>query len=438
MEGPSGSQREPALPRVDAFLEAKLHPPALRTKWVHRDRLIRALELSTADCPLTLVAAPAGYGKTTVVAQWLDQMTERNLAWVRLDAADNDPVQDLDPHRHRPRAGGLLLRGGAANLVATHASDITNGLLPEIVNALAAAPVPDPLGRSTIITSSAPTVCHEQIDLAHRASSAAAALLILSRADPALHLGRLRAAGSSAEIRADRLSFDARRQGPAGDEDIQLSDGRPVRAYEANGRLARRAVPGDDVPDRSRRSRCLRTRIQRRQSVHRGLSDGGGSGSPARRCSEPSSSRFRSSSGSRHRCVNTVLQTPGASRILQDLERSNLFLVPLDANRHWFRFHHLFAAVARERVPVRESGPGMPTARRGRPSGSRPTASSTRPSDTPSRPVRPPGRRSSSQANWIRYVDAGRAATVDGWPQALRPPSSRPTPPRWSRRPGWP
>ncbi len=155
MEGPSGSQRGPALPRVDAFLEAKLHPPAVRSKWVPRDRLVLTLERSVSECPLTLIAAPAGYGKTTVVAQWLDRMTGRSLAWVALDAADNDPVRFWTHIVTALERAGCAFDGGAESVVAQHRDDITNGLLPEIVNALAEAPSPS-CWRSTTITSSGP------------------------------------------------------------------------------------------------------------------------------------------------------------------------------------------------------------------------------------------------------------------------------------------
>ena len=112
---------------------------------------------------------------------------------------------------------------------------------------------------------------------------------------------------------------------------------------------------------------------------------------------------------------------PGAGRIMHDLERSNLFLVPLDASRQWFRFHHLFAAVARSELEAED--PALVTRLHERAAdwfrshgfvdeavGHAISAGSTA---RASRLV---------QANWIRYVDAGRAATVEGWLRALRVP----------------
>ena len=77
-------------PSVDQFIEAKLHRPRRRDSWVHRDRLVEALDRAVTH-PVTLVAAPAGYGKTTALAQWLDRPDGPATAWVSLDPGDNDP-----------------------------------------------------------------------------------------------------------------------------------------------------------------------------------------------------------------------------------------------------------------------------------------------------------------------------------------------------------
>ena len=148
-----------------------------------------------------MIAAPAGYGKTTVVAQWLDRLTGRNLAWVALDAADNDPVRFWTHIVTALERAGCAFDGGAASLVAQHRDDITNGLLPEIVNALAGAPSPVLLALDDYHFIRA-RACHEQVDFLIEHLPPAASALIMTRADPALHLGRLRAARQLAEIRA--------------------------------------------------------------------------------------------------------------------------------------------------------------------------------------------------------------------------------------------
>ena len=403
--------------RLDAFLEAKLHPPAARTKWVLRDRLVHALERSITDFPLTLVAAPAGYGKTTAVAQWLDQMTDRSLAWVSLDTADNDPVRMWTHIATALERAKCVFAGGAAGLVAAHNRDITDGLLPEIVNAMAGAPVPVLLVLDDYHFVRADE-CHEQMDSLIEHLPPAAALLILARADPALRLGRLRASGRLGEIRADRLSFDRDETKALLDgEDIHLSDvalselmmrteGWPAGLYLAAMSLIGRDDPDSFVHEFSGDNRFvgdyLMEEVLSRQpdAVRAFILDV----SILERFSAP--------------LCEYVLQAAGASRILQDLERSNLFLMPLDANRHWFRFHHLFAAVARSELqsddPARVnqlhdraaewfSSHGFVDEAVGHAIAAGSTARASQ----------------LVQVNWIRYVDAGRAATVDGWLQAL-------------------
>ena len=420
MKGPIGSLREPVPPRVDAFLEAKLHPPTLRSKWVYRDRLLLALERSVIECPLTLIAAPAGYGKTTLVAQWLDRMTGRSLAWVALDAADNDPVRLWTHIATALERAGCAFDDGAASLVASHRADITNGLLPEILNALAEAPSAVMLALDDYHFIRA-RACHEQVDFLIEHLPPAASVLIMTRADPALHLGRLRAARQLAEIRADRLSFD-RDEAAAllRSEDIELSaaalselmqrtEGWPAGLYLATMSLIGREDPDAFVHQFTGDNRYIGDYL-----IEEVLSR------------EPQDVRafilevsiFERFSAS---LCEFVLQMPRAGRIIHDLERSNLFLVPLDASRQWFRFHHLFAAVARSELEAED--PALVTRLHERAAdwfrshgfvdeavGHAIAAGSTT--------------RASAlvQTNWMRYVDAGRAATVDGWLRALRVP----------------
>src|SRR5947209_4079350 len=80
----------PALPGLDAPIETKLHPPGARAEWVERSVLIG--ELARTVAKLVLVDAPAGFGKTTLVAQWRSSPAEtRPFAWVSLDRGDGDP-----------------------------------------------------------------------------------------------------------------------------------------------------------------------------------------------------------------------------------------------------------------------------------------------------------------------------------------------------------
>ena len=187
MEGPSGSQRGPALPRVDTFLEAKLHPPAVRSKWVPRERLLLTLERSVSELSADL---DGGSGRIRqdhcrrAVARPADR-AEPGVGRAR--RRRQRPGQVLDPHRHGPRASRLRVRRRErTSLVAQHRDDITDGLLPEIVNALAEAPSPVLLALDDyhFIRSRA---CHEQVDflIEHLPPPASALITDPGRSGPA-------------------------------------------------------------------------------------------------------------------------------------------------------------------------------------------------------------------------------------------------------------
>ncbi|MGE5786274.1 MAG: AAA family ATPase, partial [Myxococcales bacterium] len=125
---------------VDSILEAKLRPPPTRSEWLVRTRLLDKLE-HAAQRPVTLVAAPAGYGKTTVVTQWLTSHSRRaTVAWISLDASDNDPVRLwTDIAMALDRAGCMIARD-IAGFVASGGHDILTAVLPRIVDAIAELP----------------------------------------------------------------------------------------------------------------------------------------------------------------------------------------------------------------------------------------------------------------------------------------------------------
>ena len=138
-EGASGASglAPPGRAEFGVPLETKLHPPSLRKEWVERRDLIGHLSASAAK--LILVDAPAGFGKTTLVAQWrASAMQEQRFAWVSLDRGDNDParlwghvveaLQRASPELGDERLGQWL--GPPQDLART--------LLPLLVNELAA------------------------------------------------------------------------------------------------------------------------------------------------------------------------------------------------------------------------------------------------------------------------------------------------------------
>ncbi len=403
-------------PGVDAFLAAKLDPPKVRPRWIARDELVRRLERGTRECALTLLAAPAGYGKTTLVAQWLEVATQR-VAWVALDPADNDPARMWTHIVTALARVGCAFGDDPAHLVAAGDPQLRDGLLPIVINAMAdlGEPVVLVLDDYHFVRADA---CHEQIDFLIEHSPSTAALVIMTRADPALRLGRLRAATQLAEIRMDRLRFDmAETAALLASEDVHLSgtvipellqrtEGWPAGLYLATLSLAGRDEPDAFVHEFSGDNRYIGDYLTEEVLTRQ---------PPEVRDFIISVSILERFSAS---LCDFVLETDRSGRILAELERSNLFLVPLDARRRWFRFHHLFAAVARAEL---DTEPARARALHGRAvdwfaahgyvdEGIGHAIAS----GSPARAAR------LVQANWVDYVGAGRTATVDRWLRTLR------------------
>jgi ATP/maltotriose-dependent transcriptional regulator MalT len=240
---------------------------------------------------------------------------------------------------------------------------------------------------------------------------------LISRSDPALRLGRLRAAGKLSEIRADDLAFNVEEASSLLSHHVRLpteaiselmrrTEGWPAGLYLATLSLAGRADPSEFVRHFSGNNRFigeyLTEEVLSRQTeeMHNFILDV----SVLDRVSAPLADYMTRSRRSAH--------------LLRELEHSNLFLIPLDDEERWFRFHHLFGAVSRstleaeqpDRVPVLHQRAADWLSKNGYVVEAVPHALSADAVDQAASLV---------QANWLRYFDAGQAITVRSWMQAL-------------------
>ena len=185
--------------------EAKLAVPSVHHGVVDRPRVRHALDAGH-DGSVTLVAAPAGYGKTTAVRDWCADRAGA-LAWITLDAGDNDPGRlwryvATAVDRVRPGLGvGALRRLGVAGSPIEAAVD-------ELINGISA------LGSELVVVledlhAVTSEQCLASIDYALGHLATNARVVLLARVDPALRLARLRAAGALVEVRAADLAFTA-------------------------------------------------------------------------------------------------------------------------------------------------------------------------------------------------------------------------------------
>jgi LuxR family maltose regulon positive regulatory protein len=385
---------------------------------VERSGLIKELAHTTAK--LVLVDAPAGFGKTTLVAQWRSSLAEkRSFAWVSLDRGDSDPAR-LWSYIVSALTRACPDFDGEAILqeLRVQSPDSPASVLPMLANELAAlsAPVVLVLDDYHMIRERR---CHEQIRflLAHLPPSAQ--IVIITRADPPLPLARLRAAGEMAEIRARELRFtpDEAAQLIAAVAGIQLgapdlgqlmerTEGWPAGVYLAAISLRGHPSPHDFIRQFTGNNRFIVDFLAEEVL--------------SRQPAEIQQFLARTSLLARF-CAplcDAVTGTTGGAAIIEVLERENLFLVPLDDNRQWYRYHHLFAQLLRSRLARTE--PAVMTTLHERASAWHEQAGQAEEAIQHAL--------AAADATWAvrliarywpAYVDSGRTATVSGWMRAL-------------------
>jgi LuxR family transcriptional regulator, maltose regulon positive regulatory protein len=340
----------PARAGLDIPIESKLHAPGPRKGWVERPALIEYPGAGTAR--LILVDAPAGFGKTTLVAQWRAAAgEERPFAWISLDPGDDDPGRLwwyilCALQRACPEMGGVDI----ARELRAAVPDITGTVLPMLANELGAlsSPVVLVLDDYHVIKERS---CHDQIAFLLLHLPPTAQIVLVTRADPPLPLGRLRAAGEMVEIRARELRFAADEAAAFVQEvsGVVLSDADVVDLVErtegwpAGLYLAALSLRGHPSPGAF---------VRQFTGDNRFVVDFLADEVLGRQPEEIQQFLARTSILSRL-CAplcDAVTGSANAAGIIEVLERENLFLVPLDDNRRWYRYHHLFAQLLRSQL----------------------------------------------------------------------------------------
>ena len=336
------------------LLTTKLHVPRRRRGLVTRPRLGERLRRSD-EAALTLVSAPAGFGKTTLLTEWLAGAGGRPPAWLSLDERDNDPLlfwayllAALQKAVPGAGAGALTL------LREPHAS--TDEVLATLVNELDAVAddVVLVLDDYHVITA---REVHEGLTFLLEHLPPQVHLVIATRADPALPLARLRAGGKLVEVRADDLRFTAEEAAAYLTEAMGVAlSSENVAALEARTegwiaalQLAALSMRGrEDVAgfiagfagdDRYIVDYLVEEVLQRQPDDVRDFL-----------LQTAILGRFNGP------LCDAVVGGIGGTAMLEALDRANLFLVPLDDRRYWYRYHHLFADVLHARLLAEQPG----------------------------------------------------------------------------------
>ena len=341
-----------AMSGQDVLLATKLHVPRPQPGFVPRPRLVEALGEGLARGRV-LVCAPAGFGKTALLADWA-RGDGRPVAWLGLDAGDSDPVRFW-----RYAVAALdRARPGLAGRVGPPPPRSSDGLVTALINELAADPGPDEVLLvldDYHLVNSGPV--HESVAFLLENLPPGLRVVVSSRADPPLPLARLRARGQLAELRAADLRFTSE------------------EAAALLGEAAGPGLPGTAVTALVARTEGWAAGLQLAALSLQGHTDAAGfvaafSGShrfvldyladeildsqagPVRAFLLETSVLERLSG----ELCDAVTGRAGSQAMLQDIERAGLFLVPLDEVRGWWRYHQLFADLLRARLQAEQPG----------------------------------------------------------------------------------
>ena len=331
------------------LLETKLHTPRPRRALVPRPRLDALLDQAW-EATLTLVAGPAGFGKTTSLADWSTRVGDgRGVAWLSLDERDSEPSSFWTYLVSSLRTVAPDVGTAALDLLGTpHAPP--RAALESLLNDLASCPshVALVLDDYHLVQSAE---VHEGMAFLVEHLPAQAHVVLATRADPPLPLARLRARGELVELRARDLRFTA------GEAMQYLRDGMGL------------ALDEQQVAALDQRTEGWIAALQLAALSMQGRTDVGAfiagfTGDDRyivdylveevlQRQSEPVR-RFLLETSILHRLTgplcDAVTGRDDSRAVLEELDRQNLFVIALDDRRRWYRYHHLFADVLRARL----------------------------------------------------------------------------------------
>jgi LuxR family maltose regulon positive regulatory protein len=338
---------EVEAPERDRLLATKLHVPRPRPGFLARPRLTERLTEGTAGV-LTLVCAPAGFGKTSLLGDWA-RRSRQPVAWLSLDGGDSDPARfwryvaaALD--ELRPGVGqrvDALFQGGQPPLEA---------VLAVLVNQLVEEPDQVVLVLDDYQLVETPPV-HDSLAALLERLPPQLRLVLASRADPPLPLARLRAGGQLVELREADLRFSSEETaallGAAGGADLPEAAvaalGERTEGWAAGLQLALLSLQGHTD---------ISAFVAGFSGSHRFVMDYL-TAEVLDRQPEPlrtfllETSLLERLSGP---LCEAVTGRADSQELLEQAERANLFLHPLDEVRGWWRYHQLFADLLRARL----------------------------------------------------------------------------------------
>jgi LuxR family maltose regulon positive regulatory protein len=348
-----------------SILTTKLYIPSARPGLVSRPRLIKQLD-EGLHRKLALISAPAGFGKTTVISEWIHQKDEKggehpssltlhpsSVAWLSLDEGDNDPVRFLAyfiAALNQIEGIEVTIGEGTLSMLQSPQPPPTEDALTSLINEIAAVPE-----RIVLVLDDYHNIASSPVDdvitFLLEYLPPQMHLVIATRDDPHLPLARLRAKDQLTELRAADLRFTS------------------SEAVEFLNQVMGLSLSVEDITALESRTEGWIAGLQLAAISLQG--------------SEDTTDLIKSFTGSHHfvldYLIEEVLEQQSESiqsfllqtsildrytgslcdsltgqdngqQTLEYLERANLFIVPLDEERRWYRYHHLFSDLLRQRM----------------------------------------------------------------------------------------
>jgi len=334
------------------MLLTKLHIPHAGINIVHRSGLFEKLNTGL-NRKLILISAPAGFGKTTVVSDWIDQ-NKIPAVWFSLDNGDNDPVDFLSYIISGIQSFHTAFGQGALKLLNSpnkpSVESIASLLINEILNInqnfllvlddFHLIKSNEVLKLVTYLLEHIPGNIH---------------IVILTRSDPALSVSRLRSQHQLVELRSSDLSFSA--------NDISVLFNKKLKF----------GLSIDDVYSLETKTegwiaglQLTALSMQGRENISKYIQDLKGDNSYIMDYLMEEVLKIQTDDIKEYLLQTSVLEQMSAplcnavlnrndsQQILEMLEKNNMFVVPLDEERNWYRYHHLFAELLKQRLHLRE------------------------------------------------------------------------------------
>ncbi len=330
------------------LLNTKLSRPGVACRLVNRSRLTDALA-GEGLRPFSLVCAPAGFGKTTALVSALESLAWP-VAWLALDEMDNDANRFLHYLIAAVQTVAPAFGASACRALASSSPPAPRSLLPALINEVHAIDEPFVLALDDYHVIDSPEV-HQLLEFLLEQQPAMLHIAMTSRCEPPLPLSRMRVRQQVAEIGEAELRFTAeeRAQFFCHSAGLSLSEQElAVLGQRTEGWAAGMQLVALSLKEEGDRTAFIRGFAGDNRYIADYLTE-----EVLRRQREEVRTFLLATSILERLCgplCDAVTGREGSGALLAQLERSDMFLIPLDQRRHWYRYHHLFAELLQQQL----------------------------------------------------------------------------------------